>query len=150
MSYAHFFFFVSLWARRVFLNKTKRRYWLTRKTIILARTVFSFLTTSILNLNSSNLFFTFLLLNRIFISKIIEYRCATQMCDKGVSLFFKLIRYEKYCCKLWSLKLLLKRIVRSLGVIFDFVMYIVKSKEFEVLYRSGSFFKNCWRFSISN
>lgn len=150
MSYAHFFFFVSLWARRVFLNKTKRRYWLTRKTIILARTVFSFLTTSILNLNSSNLFFTFLLLNRIFISKIIEYRCATQMCDKGVSLFFKLIRYEKYCCKLWSLKLLLKRIVRSLGVIFDFVMYIVKSKEFEVLHRSGSFFKNCWRFSISN
>lgn len=143
MSYAHFFFFVSLWARRVFLNKTKRRYWLTRKTIILARTVFSFLTTSILNLNSSNLFFTFLLLNRIFISKIIEYRCATQMCDKGVSLFFKLIRYEKYCCKLWSLKLLLKRIVRSLGVIFDFVMYIVKSKEFEVLHRSGSFFKNC-------
>lgn len=141
MSYAHFF--VSLWARRVFLNKTKRRYWLTRKTIILARTVFSFLTTSILNLNSSNLFFTFLLLNRIFISKIIEYRCATQMCDKGVSLFFKLIRYEKYCCKLWSLKLLLKRIVRSLGVIFDFVMYIVKSKEFEVLHRSGSFFKNC-------
>lgn len=143
MSYAHFFFFVSLWARRVFLNKTKRRYWLTRKTIILARTVFSFLTTSILNLNSSNLFFTFLLLNRIFISKIIEYRCATQMCDKGVSLFFKLIRYEKYCCKLWSLKLLLKRIVRSLGVIFDFVMYIVKSKKFEVLHRSGSFFKNC-------
>lgn len=143
MSYAHFFFFVSLWARRVFLNKTKRRYWLTRKTIILARTVFSFLTTSIFNLNSSNLFFTFLLLNRIFISKIIEYRCATQMCDKGVSLFFKLIRYEKYCCKLWSLKLLLKRIVRSLGVIFDFVMYIVKSKEFEVLHRSGSFFKNC-------
>lgn len=143
MSYAHFFFFVSLWARRVFLNKTKRRYWLTRKTIILARTVFSFLTTSILNLNSSNLFFTFLLLNRIFISKIIEYRCATQMCDKGVSLFFKLIRYEKYCCKLWSLKLLLKRIVRSLGVIFYFVMYIVKSKEFEVLHRSGSFFKNC-------
>lgn len=143
MSYAQFFFFVSLWARRVFLNKTKRRYWLTRKTIILARTVFSFLTTSILNLNSSNLFFTFLLLNRIFISKIIEYRCATQMCDKGVSLFFKLIRYEKYCCKLWSLKLLLKRIVRSLGVIFDFVMYIVKSKEFEVLHRSGSFFKNC-------
>lgn len=143
MSYAHFFFFVSLWARRVFLNKTKQRYWLTRKTIILARTVFSFLTTSILNLNSSNLFFTFLLLNRIFISKIIEYRCATQMCDKGVSLFFKLIRYEKYCCKLWSLKLLLKRIVRSLGVIFDFVMYIVKSKEFEVLHRSGSFFKNC-------
>lgn len=143
MSYAHFFFFVSLWARRVFLNKTKRRYWLTRKTIILARTVFSFLTTSILNLNSSNLFFTFLLLNRIFISKIIEYRCATQMCDKGVSLFFKLIRYEKYCCKLWSLKLLLKRIVRSLGIIFDFVMYIVKSKEFEVLHRSGSFFKNC-------
>lgn len=78
-----------------------------------------------------------------FRSKIIEYRCATQMCDKGVSLFFKLIRYEKYCCKLWSLKLLLKRIVRSLGVIFDFVMYIVKSKEFEVLHRSGSFFKNC-------
>lgn len=35
-----------------------------------------------------------------FRSKIIEYRCATQMCDKGVSLFFKLIRYEKYCCKL--------------------------------------------------
>lgn len=111
---------------KVFLNETKRRYWLTRKTITLARTVFSFLRTSILNLKLVESIFYIFIVNSYFLSKIIEYRCATQMCDKGVSLFFKLIDMKNTVASYdWFLKLLLKRVVRSLDVIFDFVMYTV-------------------------
>lgn len=85
MSYAHFFFFVSLWARQVvFLkrNKTKlltheENYYFGQNSIFISKN-FYFKSKLV-----KSIFYIFIV-NSYFLSKIIEYRCATQMCDKGV------------------------------------------------------------------